>query len=692
MTGDSQVGRKLATPTDEPSTGERRSESTFSPPEYQGRNSYTREAAATGSPNSRFDTGIASQGGDRRDLLIPPAPYPRGASDVASSRLEVTAPTSPGGQPTEKTIVQSPGALLPAGDRPSIEIRQPADQQAAGAGARGGGSAETSNQPFTFRVSSEGKVLDSIGHEVAKELAFANGVPKNIVIQMDRASNVQEAAQQQAKLGDFVQTVLNPALRQAGVNGDAVSRSDATARPENRAAAEARADVPEPVVSPQEHFSRPERHVSHHVNGRHGMPNDHHGSMPRRMADSMFPEGDSRRPGDHAENVARREMMAATFNPDKENPHATIREQPDGHSYAVGRYGHSYNHFNNMMHRAVGEAMHHWPKEIADQLGHPPDWSKLSQILKEHPELMKGIQDNVAEQVKNKELAPELAAKFQNAETLGNFGNFVNKLRGDSGAPTKEELAKNFDRPTQDAMARDTVDRDIRGGKSPAETALAHHLGVDSSQLTDQQKTDPANREFMESAGKLHALATARQTDGPSGSRNPDDRINWMTDHKGDSQARVSDIPHELGKQMASWAKNWAERNPETHDARGIGNCTRLARMLYDTMGVMHLPGMSGVEQGRFMMQSGLFRQVDKHEAREGDFAFRGWAHRRSPTSGRNLGDSLIVTGNHGGNVYGVNGASNHEFAVNTRGGYYTPEIYLRPTDAFLEKMKQRGS
>src|SRR4051812_8600329 len=112
MTGDSQVGRLPARSTDEVPTGERRGESALNSAEYQGRHSYSRETGGAGSPDSRLDTGANAGVADRHDLLITPAPYPRAASEVASSRLEVTAASTAAGLPTEKTVVQSSGARL----------------------------------------------------------------------------------------------------------------------------------------------------------------------------------------------------------------------------------------------------------------------------------------------------------------------------------------------------------------------------------------------------------------------------------------------------------------------------------------------------------------------------------------------------------------------------------------------------
>lgn len=693
-------------------------------------------------------------------IEVPPAPYPvpRDGAGTAANQGDARGVT-----PSDTTVVVTPSSqAAKPGDKPAVEVRfndkgAPVDGAQAGANAADakladGKPVDANGQhgPVTFRVNADGKIVDGQGQEVSKDIAFANGVPKNVLIQVDRPANFDQMtpqqqqehlANQQATLNAFVQNSLDPALKSAGAAAadgvevkdktkllqpesvtqlaenkpetqvgatpkapnevapmsgsgtvaDGAGRpADGSARAANGGSAERPlAKSPEPVVAPQEHYSAPERHASHRMNGRRGMQNDHHGSMPRRMADSFFPEGTPALPGEKADNVARREMLAAAHNPDRTEPYGTIRQQPDGHSYSVGRYGHSYNHFNGLMHRALGNAMKGWPQSVLDELGHPPDWSKLSEILKKHPELMQGIQQSVAEQMKNGEVPKELGDKLSNEDSLGKFGSFVSKLRGDGTPPTKEDLAQNFGKDLQDAMARDTVDRGIRAGRTAGETALAQHLGIEPDQLTDQQRNDPQNKAFTQSADKLYALGLARQQDGPTHSKNPNDRIDWYAGKNGESQANVSDISPELGKKMANWAKNWAARNPETHDANGIGNCTRLARMLYKEMGVMNLPGMSGVEQGKALMRSGLFRQVDKEEARAGDFAFRGWQYRRSPRTGANLGDSLIVTGNDGRNVYGVNGASNREFAVTRRGGYYTQEIYLRPTAKFYEMMQR---
>jgi hypothetical protein len=138
------------------------------------------------------------------------------------------------------------------------------------------------------------------------------------------------------------------------------------------------------------------------------------------------------------------------------------------------------------------------------------------------------------------------------------------------------------------------------------------------------------------------------------------------------------------GEYIASLARHFAVTNPSTHDANGLGECSKVPRKVLNALGIP-IGGMSGVRQGQTLENCGLFERIPASEARAGDFGYRHWAHRHG-----DLGDSFVVTGREGGTVVAVNGAQRNEFAVSDNGGYYKDAIYLRPTAEFFRRYGHR--
>jgi hypothetical protein len=138
------------------------------------------------------------------------------------------------------------------------------------------------------------------------------------------------------------------------------------------------------------------------------------------------------------------------------------------------------------------------------------------------------------------------------------------------------------------------------------------------------------------------------------------------------------------GEYIANLARHFAFTNPATHDANGLGECSKVPRKVLNALGIP-IGGMSGVNQGKTLEDCGLFERIPASEARAGDFGYRHWAHRAG-----DLGDSFVVTGREGGNVVAVNGAQRNEFIVSNNGGYYTDAIYLRPTAEFFRRYGHR--
>lgn len=608
-------------------------------------------------------------------VTVPTSPYQAAPGDVARSS-NVKEPVDrtinfdgkSGDQtaaPVEKTLVNPGTAKVEAGEAPRVTV---------GYSDRPGASQE----PATFKVNSQGKVLTSDGSEV-KALDFSNGIPKNISIQLERDPNLASLPAEDRKaietkqlqgLNDFVGNQLDPALRQAGLE---VQRSGLGVEDpqklisERRRAQMERGDVPpEPApVQPAPHgYSRQERAATHHINGRHGMPNHSRGTMTREHADKFYPNREvPQQPRESNDVYARKEAMAAAFNPDKAHTYETIRKHNDG-SYAVGRYGHSFNHFNNSMHHVLHKV--HWPASVMKELGDPPDWSKLSKILKEQPDLlkdpkiMKEIQEGKEAALKDGTLPKGMEGRFKDAQSIESYANFVNKLKGKDGELTKEEVAQNVPKEAQEQMAQNTVERGIKSGATAAETVLAQHLGKAPDQLSSQEKTDPANKDYLDAASKFYALAQARNEPGPKSARDPNDPIEWSTKENGMVLAKAAlDMSRHIGT---------------------VGDCARGPRQTLDQFG-FHLKPMIATEQGKVIQASGLFREVSRAEARPGDYFVRDWNQRViAQHGGVNKGDSGFIYAKNGNSLMAAN---DHNQVFPEDGGRYRNTKFLRPTAEF---------
>jgi hypothetical protein len=404
------------------------------------------------------------------------------------------------------------------------------------------------------------------------------------------------------------------------------------------------------------------------MNGRHGMRDKDHGSMSPERAREFFPEGTPKQANEDTQSFARRETMAAMFNPDKADPYGTLRHREDG-SYAVGRYGHSFNHFNNVMHNVL----HHvkWPPSVMAQLGDPPDWSKLDQILKDNPDLLKNadiqkqLADGVQEEQKNGNLPQSMAGNFKDLESVGKFAGFVDKLKGKSGEITKDELKQFAPKEVQDAMAEKSVSRGLKVGATPGQMALAQHLGIEADQLTDDQKKDPKNQEFMKAADKYYALATARQDVQPG------QNIEWDTSIDKDNP-------------QAAAVRMRIAQTAGSHYTGGYGWCARSCQQdlaAADPHLRKYLGSGNAWDMGQNMLRGGEWVQVDPRQAKAGDAIFF-----HDPSY---LGDVQLIKGvDRNGNYHAYNdneyydnvsSLGNVRHIRNARKGlYYDRSIVLR--------------
>jgi hypothetical protein len=552
-----------------------------------------------------------------------------------------------------------------------------------------GGDAARALQTATFVVSQNGQILDGDRKPVSG-LDFSKGVPGDINFVLERRSDFGkllpgeqktiEASQNQA-IRSFIQNDLNRALALVGVPAqgdqslariDSSVRADKTApaqtlKPESERAAAAE-QIEKAKASDLAAQSPESRHAINRIN--HDLPNNQHGRMSGHQVDRHLPgyqrrhhaanerEIDRLNPEAAARHLkedqisAQKNMLSETFAPDKNEPYHTVRKNSD-HSYSVGRYGTHFNH----MHRVFAHAL---PREVMEQLGHPPDYSKLSAILKENPELMAKIQKNVQDAIKNGEIPSAMADKFKSADSVSSLADFTNKLRGQSGEISKEDLDRNLPQSVQDGLAGQEVERGLKAGATPAETALAHQLGKDTQQLTNDDRT--ANKSLMDAAGKFYALGMGKERMANG------DNFHWSSTADGQTIAMLA---HRMASKIGT-----------------VGDCARGPRQTFDLLG-FHLPRAIATTQGRMLEQSGLFREVS--DPRPGDYGYRHWnAQVTRAHGGVDKGDSFIVTGvDRNGRLTGAN---DHHFVVPPDGGRYRGLKFLRPTEEFFKIYGNKGN
>ena len=99
-----------------------------------------------------------------------------------------------------------------------------------------------------------------------------------------------------------------------------------------------------------------------------------------------FPEGNL------TKLLPKKGHVLAALDSNQQNPYETVRQRGD-HSYAVGRDGSTWNQMSHYLMTAL-------TPEILALLGDPPDYSKLGEILKEHPEMLGKLQENMQKLVK----------------------------------------------------------------------------------------------------------------------------------------------------------------------------------------------------------------------------------------------------------------------------------------------------
>ncbi|MDR3613093.1 MAG: hypothetical protein P4L53_05985 [Candidatus Obscuribacterales bacterium] len=358
-------------------------------------------------------------------------------------------------------------------------------------------------------------VIDKDGR-VIQNTDLSLGIPQNLVVQVDRPDNPDQALAQKASLNQFLQNDLSADLQKnPSINGMKVTDTDNLVPPELKTALEQPAvqDVP---ALPQEQAPEQVPNISQQVQD--GQP----GHMSRQQSDQYFPQRDVPRQRDeNNETYAIKDMLASLF-ANKENPYETIRPSHN-HGFRFGRYGASYDNTSNYLQEVM-------TPEIMELLGHPPDWSKLGSILaklkKEHPDQYAKFEKNLAAAEAKGSLSHETAGHLR-PDKDGNFaaadklGQFVDKLQGGKGVITADDIKQNFGKESQELMAQKMVQDYAKSGADSAKIAVAVGLDKKPQDLTPADLASSDAKDFTNRAQKYYGVALKREGAGA------DDDISW---------------------------------------------------------------------------------------------------------------------------------------------------------------------
>lgn len=307
------------------------------------------------------------------------------------------------------------------------------------------------------------------------------------------------------------------------------------------------------------------------------------GSMSREEADDYFPPASDNgaepsqqfqpeKPEQQKSYQYLKESIAALSGANKEHPYETLRRTPEN-GFGVGRYGLTADLFMSWLSSL---------EDFNEVLGTPPDFSKLGKLM---------------EQLAKKGKVPkDFAAKFKDQQFCKEFGQFLDTMKEGKGTLNASDIQKFFPKEMQEAVMKGVLD-DAAAKKLPAEqVALAMHLGKPLGQLSDADKNDPKNKEFMSASLKVMGLAAARDQAGKG------DRIDWQ---------QSNDPASPLAFRIARAAEKNALNN------NTVGWCYREVADTLDNFGV-HLYGNSAYMAAPQLAQNKNFKEVSADNLKPG--------------------------------------------------------------------------
>lgn len=381
----------------------------------------------------------------------------------------------------------------------------------------------------------------------------------NVVIQVERAEGqLKPTKEQQARLNDLVQYVDSRMNPDSAKDKKPTQIEDAQGLLSDSVRTKITQEKPA-----DEHFDSKTREQVQRMERFNG---GGHGHMSRHQADGYFPERSV--PRQHNESFQTQDLkdtIAGMFNSDHKHPYDEVRRRSD-HSFAVGRYGLNEKLLNS------------W---LSEQLGDPPDMSKL-------PELM-------AQLAKQGQIPQDFADKFKDQSFANGFGDFLQRMRGDGAEITSQDMAKFMPKELQETIATNLATRSGKeAGNDAGKAALAWELGRSPATLSDADLNDPQNKSFMDAARRMQSITQARQIAGDR------DSIEW-NGQAGDLALRLAHDAQSVAQRMGT-----------------VGYCYRGVKEALNRIGV-HLEGGAAYQARSQLERDPRFREVSLNDLRPGD-------------------------------------------------------------------------
>jgi hypothetical protein len=479
---------------------------------------------------------------------------------------------------------------------------------------------------------------------------LSKGVHQNIVIQVERVPGQPSTAEEKEALNRYVQKDL-PGVLQKNSDMSQIAQQNVQLNDANQLvtsqARQALSDVsrePGPDLSQQtqQRMSQMDRAIPQGTE---------RGVMSGEKARSFYPDVQQQE-GDNDTTYAEKKMLGGLYS-DTQKPYEHIATRSN-HSYQVGAYGATFNSFSHYVKFAMTPA-------ILEKLGHPPDWSKLGEILKDlqekDPEAYKDYLKKVAAAEKSGKIDSDLAkrlvpGKDGKLDNVQHLGEFIDKLQGGKGQITAAELKENMSSKTQEAMASSLIKEYKHMGANASKIALAVGLDKTPKELTAEDLKTTKAQALSQSANKFYKLARATQHAGN------DDAVEFQV--SGDP---ASPMGYTLAKHFMDHAKS----------ATPGGKCAGGLQLSLADAGLGKWCGSGEAwTMANKMLQSGEFVAIDAKYARPGDIVAK---HHASGGGGHIEGIASVTRS---GFQLGSDFHHTKQDLNYTNGGYYNKTLILR--------------
>jgi hypothetical protein len=194
-----------------------------------------------------------------------------------------------------------------------------------------------------------------------------------------------------------------------------------------------------------------------------------------------------------------------------------VSQQPADSIRRTRDNGYSFGMFGVGSHTFADWFIGVLPKDILEKLGHPPDFSKLAEILKD-PKALKEFEQSL----KKHHVPGDLAKELSDPAKAKEFADFAQKLASGKGDISRADMKKYMPEALQNRIATDTINGYKQSGATPSDIALSMQLDKKPSELTAAERNTTEGKSIVDASNRLYHLSHARQD-----ATSPDDQIQW---------------------------------------------------------------------------------------------------------------------------------------------------------------------